>query len=653
MNFLLYFGIGIIYSLLFPLVGGYFSHFVLTYSLIHSLIIGLIIGLSGYLLNKVSRKKTINAMIIGSIICIHFGFWAWNYSYLLEYPPLMRSTITATFIIIIFLSITGAINILHLIRFKSIIVIIVLGLLILKTLFTVTLPINFIQNRSLLNLPEDSFGIREAFYPLSVPLQNSLNWYGFLISFPEVKEAVTLVLLDSMRNDYLNNSVNGKTITPNIDALAEKGRSFNRYYVQSSWTKTSTSSLFTGLYPHEHGICLPTRQHGQSLPEEYLTLAERLKQKNYYTIGSVFAPHLNSKMQFDQGFDHWIAPDTGFYGDYFSLQKILLKILRNRPNKVFIYFHMKGPHAPYGQGLENDSFWKKTPYYRNGNVKFPNWNLPAPEKFTDSELKRWHRQNPDEKLTRNEIRILRYLYMAQLNFYDKNHVKGLLTSLESLGILQKSLVAVTGDHGEDLFDIGYNPAKSTNRQFGHIGNLRELVISPPLVLKLPRKFKNKLSHLKSVPIIESLDITSTIADFANTTTKNLNGESLLQRKPDSREFALSELCGYKNRGKNRKEELSEVTREDLKTLLNIRRGAFIRGNHKLLHDFPSGTSVLFNVKKDPDEKNKISDKPLKKKLLQDYRSLMDGNNNIKRLPGQLKRRSEEQIIKLKGLGYLN
>src|SRR5208283_5470128 len=89
--------------------------------------------------------------------------------------------------------------------------------------------------------------------------------------------------------------------TPNLDRLAKRGVQFDNAIAPSSWTLPSFASMFTGLYPHQHGA-----DYSSPLPEGFRTVAMDLKSAGYQTAG------FNANMAYGQasegiarGFDRY------------------------------------------------------------------------------------------------------------------------------------------------------------------------------------------------------------------------------------------------------------------------------------------------------------------------------------------------------------
>src|SRR5437867_3328893 len=66
-----------------------------------------------------------------------------------------------------------------------------------------------------------------------------------------------VILVDTLRADYLGCYGFKGPISPNIDTLARGALVFDRCIAQAPWTKPSVASLFTSLHPFCHGVFDP------------------------------------------------------------------------------------------------------------------------------------------------------------------------------------------------------------------------------------------------------------------------------------------------------------------------------------------------------------------------------------------------------------
>ena len=85
---------------------------------------------------------------------------------------------------------------------------------------------------------------------------------------------------DTLRRDHLNLYGHSRETAPFLARMAKDGVQFNNAISQASWTKVSTPSMMTGLYPTTHGV------HGfnDRLPASVTTMAEVYKAAGYATL---------------------------------------------------------------------------------------------------------------------------------------------------------------------------------------------------------------------------------------------------------------------------------------------------------------------------------------------------------------------------------
>ncbi len=116
---------------------------------------------------------------------------------------------------------------------------------------------------------------------------------------------VILLVADSLRYDavYRNGG-------PGIPYLENNGKQFLNARSAACWTLPATTSLFTGMMPHEHGTTSQTRWFKNELP----SLASKLKTANYkpimVTANSVTTDIFNVSKDFDEVHKTWQFTQT-------------------------------------------------------------------------------------------------------------------------------------------------------------------------------------------------------------------------------------------------------------------------------------------------------------------------------------------------------
>ncbi|NJK91061.1 MAG: sulfatase-like hydrolase/transferase [Blastochloris sp.] len=90
---------------------------------------------------------------------------------------------------------------------------------------------------------------------------------------------ILLILTDQQRYDSLGATGSAVAQTPNLDALVREGLCFDRHFVTNPVCSPSRGSIWTGLYPSQHGLW----GNGGSLPENLPTLPSVLSRAGWQT----------------------------------------------------------------------------------------------------------------------------------------------------------------------------------------------------------------------------------------------------------------------------------------------------------------------------------------------------------------------------------
>jgi len=314
-------------------------------------------------------------------------------------------------------------------------------------------------------------------------------------------------VIDTLRADHLSCYGNTTIRTPHIDRLASQGILFANHFSQSSITNPSHASIFTSLYPKNHGL------YGNypKLDNAVTTLAEILRENDYKTVAAVSAFHLNSDYSgFGQGFDDYynVEPPADHKGNKFihltrrarrTSNKVFEWLERNHRKRFFMWVHYFDPHNPYSPP-------------RPFNRKYYKGNPTDPENHSMDEAvypKNW--TNPPYWLENvTDIEYVKGLYKGEVTYTD-SEVGKLLKYLKGLDLEENTLVILTSDHGENLGEH--------KMYFDHWG-LHKTVLHVPLIMRHPRLLPTKRrvkSHNMSIDILpttlELLDIGFKTSDY--------------------------------------------------------------------------------------------------------------------------------------------
>ncbi|MCB9763267.1 MAG: sulfatase [Alphaproteobacteria bacterium] len=254
---------------------------------------------------------------------------------------------------------------------------------------------------------------------------------------------VILIVVDTLRADAL-----GPEATPFIDGLAREGRVFTDHVANSSWTKPSMASLYTGQLPAVHGVM----EVDARLPDGALTVAERFRAAGFRTAAVVANPLLGRAHGLAQGFETLWEPDGDPpYADALVAQALpALEDLQGEP--FFLVIALFDPHAPYAPP--------------------PRWRArtcgDCPLDALDDPQREYAGPGPSPA----ERRQLRGLYAGEVAAVD-DALRTLWVRLEAAGLLERSVVVLTSDHGE---------AFGEHKVYGHAFHMWDEVLRVPLIV---------------------------------------------------------------------------------------------------------------------------------------------------------------------------
>jgi arylsulfatase A-like enzyme len=115
---------------------------------------------------------------------------------------------------------------------------------------------------------------------------------------------VLFIVVDTLRAEHLGSYGYTRDTSPVLDRIAASGVRFARHLAQSSWTKASMASLWTGLYPARTGIT----RFDHVIPEAASMPAEILREAGFQTVGLYRNGWVAPTFGFDQGFEVYMRP---------------------------------------------------------------------------------------------------------------------------------------------------------------------------------------------------------------------------------------------------------------------------------------------------------------------------------------------------------
>jgi arylsulfatase A-like enzyme len=268
-----------------------------------------------------------------------------------------------------------------------------------------------------------------------------------------------LVVLDTARWDRFGCYGSHRGATPTVDSLAKEGRLVDAMIANGPWTLPSHGSLFTGLYPSQHGSQWQTGPRVRDAVS--VTMAEWLKTAGYRTVCATANNLLSHDTGLARGFDDHVtkkalrggrrwatrrAKNMLLGGDFGGkmLNGWLRKRLPQVDDPLFLFVNYLECHWPY---LPPRRFRRR--------MHGPTFGLAEGIRFRTGPGRR---AGPWESIAHADERtleILSTLYDAELANAD-GHLAELLDVLEETGHLRdgETLVMVTSDHGEHIGEHG-------------------------------------------------------------------------------------------------------------------------------------------------------------------------------------------------------
>jgi len=326
-----------------------------------------------------------------------------------------------------------------------------------------------------------------------------------------------VIMLDTLRYDYLACNGNAWIRTPNLDALAAQAVCFDRAYCGSFATIPQRTDAFTGRYGEPFHPWAP-------LAWDAVTLPELMRNAGYVTMLIHDTPHMvNYGFGFDRPFHGWqmirgqevdryrtdpvrredlvCVPEEMRFAGTFGAQAVrnhfdfaseedhctaqLFRtaarwLERNRDHeKLFLWIDSFSPHEPWDPPHHYVDLYD--PGYEGPELFFPHYGSLA-------------------HLPPEQVRHMRALYAGLVTMVDR-WIGYFLDQLEASGLAGETTVIVSADHGTyagDRLLAGKGPP-----HYEEIGRI------PLIIRRPPTNQQRRLNDL-----VQPADLMPTILDLA-------------------------------------------------------------------------------------------------------------------------------------------
>ncbi|MFL2109949.1 sulfatase family protein [Marinilactibacillus psychrotolerans] len=404
--------------------------------------------------------------------------------------------------------------------------------------------------------------------------------------------------VDSLRPDHLGCYGYHRNTSPNIDRIAERGIRFTKYYASDAPCKPSRTAFTTGKFGIRTGVVdhggkatnLRNSEKNSDFKDglETFSLPGILRQKGLETVLVSTFHERHSAWHFAAGWNQIF--NCGKLGDEIASEvtPIALKWLKSNTDKDnwCLYLNYWDPHTPYrtpesyGKPFRNDPLpdWlTKEKLEKDRQLAGPHsarevdmyWNKPLPE----------YPRYPTEIKDMDDMRKLIDGYDTGIRYMD-DHLGQIFEELDNQGILDEVAVIITGDHGENLGELGIYAEHATADKG---------TCNIPMILSLPEMKDSRIDD----NFHYNMDILPTLAEWLN-----------VEADPewDAKSFAPA-LSGqsYKDRKFLVISQCSHVCQRSVL----FDKWLYIRTYHDGFHLFEK--HMLFDLEEDPYEQHNLAE----------------------------------------------
>lgn len=317
---------------------------------------------------------------------------------------------------------------------------------------------------------------------------------------PIARPNVLLITVDTLRADHLGVYGYTRPTSPNIDLLARSGVVFENAFTHAQLSGPSHATMLTGLYPPTHAVV------GNAVPlsDDHLTLAEILGAVGFETAMFVSHRFVSDEYGFSQGFETHENHHVHTHGhsheneededEEQGLERLASVfdaavdwLAQPKSGPFFLWLHAQHPHLSYEPPPPYDRMFGEPPASDH--------DLRCVETLYDH-------HHEKISLEADEMEYVVAQYDGEIAFVDAQ-LGRVFSALRSLGLDANTVVVLTADHGEMLFD---NRAR---RVIGHGEMRRDPVLRVPLIVRSPTVLEGR----RVEAMVGLIDLAPTILDL--------------------------------------------------------------------------------------------------------------------------------------------
>lgn len=314
---------------------------------------------------------------------------------------------------------------------------------------------------------------------------------------------VILVLVDTLRAENLSLYGYDRPTSPRLEELAHSSAVFLAARAQAPCTFPSANSILTGEFPQAF---LGQSGGAMGIPPATLSLAERLLGRGYRTAAVSASPivrkspsRFNPGGGFERGFERF-HEDCLWQGAA-CVNGAALGLVDELPEPFFLYLHYLDPHGPYRPPAGH-----ARKFAAAGPAGAPGVAEGDPNPLSKA-IEAGAVPEPADLVH------LEALYDDEIAYFDARFGE-LVDTLRARGVLDRSVLVLVADHGEQFFEHGH---------LKHCHTLFDAEIRTPLLVRPPGGLE---TGRRLTGDAANLDVVPTILDYLGLPAEGLPGVSL-------------------------------------------------------------------------------------------------------------------------------
>ncbi len=398
-------------------------------------------------------------------------------------------------------------------------------------------------------------------------------------------------------------------LTPTIDKYASEGVVFANAYVGCPLSQPSRAGLWSGMMPHQTKVRSNSEEPlNPEIPADVLTLGEAFTAEGYDAVHFGKRHDMNAL----RGFKHKEPVPERFKDDAFFVNndsfldvgtcKDAVSYLKNPPAEPFICIaDFQNPHNICGYIGANAGEHVDKPYdgvlpELPDNFEVEDWNnVPKPVQYICCSHRRmmqashWNEENYRH-------------YIAAFHHYTSMVMKQIdevIAALNSTPAGKNTIIIFLADHGDGM---------ASHRMVTKQTSFYEEMTNVPFIFSGPG-IKAQKKHITTL-VSPTIDLMPTLCELAGIT-------------PPNGKLGISIAPTLKGK-KQEKQHPYVVSEWDSEYDKVITPGRMIRGpRYKYTHYLEDNGEELYDLKKDPGEKNNLAQSPKYEKVLKEHRAMLD------------------------------